>query len=170
MAHYIDKDALVAEIKKLKAELPKNRDYKRNAYNHVLHIIDTLEVKEVQEETVSEDLEEAAYHNCIDRLSKESIEDFKAGAKWQKEKDYRDGLDNDNFLTFAYMDGMEEGKKEMREQMMKDAIGCQVEEGGMCPAMESIPVLTNTDMIQLPKDKFEVGDKVKLIIIKQEEK
>jgi hypothetical protein len=43
----IDKDALVAEIKKLKAELPKNRGYKRNAYNHVLHIIDSFEVKEV---------------------------------------------------------------------------------------------------------------------------
>ena len=50
MAKYIPLDALVAEIKKLKAELPKNRGYKRNAYNHVLHIIDTLEVKEVQEE------------------------------------------------------------------------------------------------------------------------
>jgi hypothetical protein len=47
MAHLIDKDTLVAKIKKLKAELPKNRGYKRNAYNHVLHIIDTLEVKEV---------------------------------------------------------------------------------------------------------------------------
>ena len=47
MAHLIDKEPLVAEIKKLKAELPKNRGYKRNAYNHVLHIIDTLEVKEV---------------------------------------------------------------------------------------------------------------------------
>ena len=44
---YISKSALVAEIKKLKAELPKNRGYKRNAYNHVLHIIDSFEVKEV---------------------------------------------------------------------------------------------------------------------------
>ena len=47
MPHLIDKDALVAEIEKLKAELPKNRGYKRNAYNHVLHIIDSFEVKEV---------------------------------------------------------------------------------------------------------------------------
>ena len=37
--------------------------------------------------SVSEDLEEAAYYNCIDRLNKESIEDFKAGAKWQKLQD-----------------------------------------------------------------------------------
>ena len=47
MAKYIDKTALEEEIKKLKAELPKNRGYKRNAYNHVLHIIDSFEVKEV---------------------------------------------------------------------------------------------------------------------------
>lgn len=46
----------------------------------ILRYIDSL-----QEEPVSEELEEAAYHNCIDRLSKESIEDFKAGAKWQKQ-------------------------------------------------------------------------------------
>lgn len=45
-----------------------------------------LMVNSMQEEPVSKDLEEAAYHNCIDRLSKESIEDFKAGAKWQKGK------------------------------------------------------------------------------------
>ena len=44
-------------------------------------------IHECKEEPVSDDLEEAAYHNCIDRLSKESIEDFKAGAKWQREKD-----------------------------------------------------------------------------------
>ena len=47
MAKYIDKTALEEEIKKLKAELPKNRGYKRNAYNHVLHIIDSFEMKEV---------------------------------------------------------------------------------------------------------------------------
>lgn len=52
-----------------------------------------LMVNSMQEEPVSKDLEEAAYHNCIDRLSKESIEDFKAGASWKKEKMMRDAVD-----------------------------------------------------------------------------
>ena len=51
---------------------------------HILCNLDAY-IDSLQEEPVSDDLEEAAYHNCIDRLSKESIEDFKAGAKWQKE-------------------------------------------------------------------------------------
>ena len=59
----------------------------------------------------------------------------------------------------------------MEQQMMKDSVEYeyQVEEGGMSPFTVdgSIPVLTNTDMILLPKDKFKVGDKVKLIIIKK---
>jgi hypothetical protein len=50
---------------------------KEEAYNEVLAILDTM-----QEESVSEDMENAAYYNCIDRLSKESIEDFKAGANY----------------------------------------------------------------------------------------
>lgn len=53
---------------------------KFDAFSAVDALLDSFE-----EEPVSKGLEEAAYHNCIDRLSKESIEDFKAGAKWQKE-------------------------------------------------------------------------------------
>jgi len=55
-----------------------------------------------------------------------------------------------------------------KEQMMKYGTEYQVAEGSMCPAMESIPVLANTDMILLPKDKFKVGDKIKVIIIKED--
>lgn len=40
---------------------------------------------------------------------------FKAGASWQKQKD-------DEMLTVVYMDGVEKGKKMMREQMMKETI------------------------------------------------
>jgi archaellum biogenesis ATPase FlaH len=62
MTQYIDKSALVAEIEKLKSEaLQKKSQCKRHglerivhkisAYNKILSIIDTLEVKEVQEPT-----------------------------------------------------------------------------------------------------------------------
>ena len=78
------------EVEKLKSQLLRGAcssqiametRCKEEAYDEVLAIIDTM-----QEELVSEDLEEAAYHNCVDRLSKESIEDFKAGANWKEQQ------------------------------------------------------------------------------------
>lgn len=66
MAHLIDKDALVAEIEKLKVEaLQKKNQCKRSglerimhqigAYNKILSFIGTLEVKEVDLEKELED-------------------------------------------------------------------------------------------------------------------
>lgn len=57
MAHYVDKDTLVAEIEKLKNELLQRKwqckrkglekiMHKIGAYNKVLSVLDTLEVKE----------------------------------------------------------------------------------------------------------------------------
>ena len=103
MGKYIDKDALVAEIEK---ELNTTKKYsteyvngKKYALNKILSFIDTLEVKEVEEEPVSEDLGEAANTYVdnwykLNNLDKESYpidveiskNDFKAGAKWQKEQ------------------------------------------------------------------------------------
>lgn len=100
-------------------------------------------IDSLQEEPVSEELEFASEKYACRFTSSKYGHDkikatFKAGAKWQK------------------------------EQMMKDAIGREVAEGSMCPAIETLPVLTHTDMILLPKDKFKSGDKVKIIIIKEE--
>jgi predicted solute-binding protein len=57
-----------------------------------------------------------------------------------------------------------------KQQAVWEIFEYQVEEGGMSPFTVdgSIPVLTYTDMILLPKDKFKVGDKVKLIITKED--
>ena len=49
MVHLIDKDALVAEIEKLYDEAP-TWDDSRHYVGKVLDIIDTLEVKDLQEE------------------------------------------------------------------------------------------------------------------------
>lgn len=57
MAQYIDKDALVAEIEKLKSEALQKKEqckskglskiaYQIGAYNKVLSLLDTIEVKE----------------------------------------------------------------------------------------------------------------------------
>lgn len=84
-----DKEKIRKEVERLQKELVKEKEKGFGSdvddacileLQNVLTYIDSL-----QEEPVSKDLEGAAYHNCIDRLSKESIEDFKAGAKWQKE-------------------------------------------------------------------------------------
>lgn len=103
MKEYIDKSALVAEIEK---ELNTTKKYsteyvngKKYALKKILSFIDTLEVKEVEEEPVSEDLGEAANTYVdnwykLNNLDKESYpidveiskNDFKAGAKWQKEQ------------------------------------------------------------------------------------
>jgi hypothetical protein len=97
MAKYIDKDALVAEIKKLSAYLDSR--HVQRLIEKILFIIDTIEVKEVQEEPVSEELEDFAKRQAdefaereyeggsYDRgcLSKGYYWGCKAGAKWQKE-------------------------------------------------------------------------------------
>ena len=67
MAQYIDKSAVVAEvdkrIKETESMQPKFDQFwagQISAFKGVLKILDTIEVKEVDKEPVSEDLEEAA--------------------------------------------------------------------------------------------------------------
>lgn len=98
MVHLIDKDKAVTEIKKLSAYL--NSRHVQRLIEKILSIIDTLEVKEVQEEPVSEDLEEAAFdyaeackYDGGEKLL--CIEHFKAGAKW-KAKNLWKSADSDD--------------------------------------------------------------------------
>ena len=95
----IDKDALVAEIDALQeATMDKNRNFlssydegKFDALTALEYFLNTLEVKEVREETVNEDLEEAAeeyapdFSNSIaSKAAVDAIRNaFKAGAQWQ---------------------------------------------------------------------------------------
>ena len=97
MTQYIDKDALVAEIKKLSAYLDSR--HVQRLIEKILFIIDTLEVKEVQEDPVSEELEDFAKRQADefaereyeggsydrDCLSKGYYWGCKAGAKWKAE-------------------------------------------------------------------------------------
>lgn len=92
MAHLIDKDALVAEIEKVEDELAPSHDQQcpwEDGYYCGLYkaesIIDTLEVKKVQEEPVSEDLEEAATTFADVHVYATRKICFKAGAKWMAE-------------------------------------------------------------------------------------
>ena len=109
MAQYIDKSALVSEIKErietYKKGYANGDDRRADALEVLLHDIDTLEVKEAKEEPVSEDLEEAASRYAKEEYSHKSpatlpdrcrgcyaplMYAFKTGAKWQKANLWKD--------------------------------------------------------------------------------
>lgn len=99
----IDKTALVAEIERkmnlckqilLRSRTRQDDDYHQGnieAYEVVISLLDTLEVKEVDEEPASNDLEEAV-KKYLTSLRKSHFEGydieraFKKGAQWQKEQ------------------------------------------------------------------------------------
>lgn len=103
MAKYIDKAAVVAEIERkmnlckqilLRSRTRQDDDYHQGnieAYEVVISLLDTLEVKEVGEEPTSNDLEEAV-KKYLTSLRKSHFEGydieraFKKGAQWQKEQ------------------------------------------------------------------------------------
>ena len=108
----IDKDKVVAEIEKRLKEYRTFPDYQTDSNYmelcEILSFLNTLEVKEVEEETISEDLERAAllHYPKMSRISEphgfipadnkshylgDANEDnrkaFIVGAQWQKEQD-----------------------------------------------------------------------------------
>ena len=108
MAQYISKSVLVAEIEKyisnykgILNKIDKSSDdwveatsmseSKIDMLQHILSFLDTLEMKEVEEEPVSNDLEEAV-KKYLTSLRKSHFEGydieraFKKGAQWQKEQ------------------------------------------------------------------------------------
>jgi len=128
-----------------------------SAYNHLLSFIDSL-----SEEPVSEDLEEfalqyAGHHAPYDSCMQEVEDAVKAGAKWQKEQDQ-------STIELAEDHAMLAGMEKMREQMMKDAIKCEVTwiDGFMLDYTQE----QQDDLLE--KIGAKVGDKVKLIIIKED--
>ena len=149
MAHLIDKDALIAEIKRL-AEVGRTNvnvfDETRkekavwlqqvDVCDRILSFTNTLEVKEVdlEVEPVSEDLEQAAEDYSGKKQDKLNNA-FKAGAEWQK------------------------------EQMMKDAVqGWVFKNDGIWLIRENIPQLTTV------LSKYNHDDEIKVIILPSDNK
>ena len=117
MAQYIDKSALVAEIKRLESEIGDDEYW--HGYDVALfeisYFINSMEeepaqctgigepkeelgvlgkmIKEMEEESVSEELEKAAvnaFKQIVDSDKNNFLEIFKAGANWQKQKMMKD--------------------------------------------------------------------------------
>ena len=152
MAQYIPLETLLSEINKRIIDAPINYIGHQRvwAYNDVKDIINTLEVKEVQEESVSEDLEQAAidYDSCRPALYGED-----------DEGDYVEYIEvrKDAFIVGAKWD---------KEQMMKNAIPIKIDSGGSCgPFNEGMWI----QAILLSSKRINLGDKYKHMIIEVKE-
>ena len=114
-----------------------------------------------------------------------SVKDaFIAGAEWQKEQDekelsekiasaYQLGLADkekqmmDEWLKDrdgCFWDGVEEGKKAMREQMMKEAVEGEVMTTGFSTC-DPVFIINRSELS--PETSFKDGDKVRIIIVKE---
>lgn len=85
---------------------------------------------------------------------------FIAGAEWQKDKDTRDMYMSDNrHFNKVY----ELGKKDMKEMMMKEAVEGEVRH---CATVHY--VITNESQLSARLKQFQDGDKVRIIIVKED--
>lgn len=85
---------------------------------------------------------------------------LKTGANWQKHKDQKT-------IELAEEHALLAGRMQMKEEMMKNAIDGEmkdIEENGLV----SKSLKYNGDELQEALNKIEVGDKVKLIIVKED--
>ena len=75
MTQYIDKSALVAEIEKLKAylQIPNAQLETIKACDNIISVINTLEVKEIDEEIIMDKENTKEIDNRIERQYKEYI-------------------------------------------------------------------------------------------------
>ena len=120
--------------------------------NEIMDIVDSL-----QEEPVSEELEEAArsYSNNLDNIcgsiGEQTKNAFKNGAKWQKAKDQE-------IIETAIHHAYHNGRLEMKEQMMAKAIDAH------CFGFQGAALFS----FRLPASNYLVGSKVKVIVIKED--
>jgi len=185
MEKYIPLDAVVAEIERRIKIFQKNPYENHKAICHLdslKQFLNTLEVKEVQEVHVSEELEEAPKEYGIRQgaeLRPFATKFFKAGAKWQKEQFEKNRLADCDKMTEeeaeiesdfcigiiesenrqpTFDDAIKYGMRLQKEQMMAKAFPVEIDSSrsdGRC-------ILSGNFA------RFETGDKVKVIVIKEE--
>jgi hypothetical protein len=143
------------EIEKRLKSLPKETEHEglKAVYGGIAYELTELLqfIDSIEKEPASEDLEEYAK-----KLTKGAALDkhnliwmCKKGAEWQKQQ-----------MKEALQTEYEKGRFDMREEMMKNAVECVVED--WCGDSPEITIPLN------PQD-FKMGDKVKIIIVKEEQ-
>lgn len=147
-------------------------------YQKLINFIDSI-----QEKPVSEEFEKALaeeWQGYVDRgaATVDALEDntqelafakgFYRGANWQKQKS-AEALNQNALLYDARLKGIEIGKAEMKQQMMKDAVDGVVHHLEKC----GVASVHYTDPIGAPMayyispEGLSAGDKVKIIVIKE---
>lgn len=162
-----DKQKIRQEIEKEMLLLDRTNTYdigRLDELNHLLLFIDSI-----PEEPVSEDLEEEIENYIKDSLDIKfpttDKEQIKADiryiarhfAEWQRQKDQET-------IELAEDHAMLAGMEKMREEMMKDAVDAAVHEGLSNKYIKE----QNKDAFDKALANFEVGDKVKIIIVKED--
>ncbi len=156
-----DKEKIIKELKEALDSLDITNKYRLNLIRAIEYL---------QEEPVSDDLEEAAI-TVADKdmqgrqIMEESNENrqlysrifrrgFKDGAKWQKQQEYT-----------CYEEAFEDGAKWKYEQMLKDAFECEVKvDAGGYPYIPQMELYDYDKDIPLAKE----GDKYKVILIEED--
>lgn len=156
----------MSNIEKIKAEIERLReDYLNRSYTFVPVTMERLLefINSLPGEKPSEDLEEAAEElfETIEIQEHENIfEDtfkkiFIAGAEWMRKKDVEDMYMSDNR---HFLKCYEQGKVDMRVEMMKDAV-----EGFIFQSEDYYP----KELVAQYNGELKHGDKVKIIIVKK---
>ena len=97
-------------------------------------------------------IEDAAWGYASKECEKEA---FIAGANWQKQHDAE-------LIEIAYNDGITIGMTKQKEQMMKEAVEGEIQ-------MRYSGCLCAKTIRAINEDKFKLGDKVRVIILKKED-
>lgn len=134
-----------------------------DAYNYILSFLDTLEKEEKPIEGLEEEIRR--YQKEVwdyDTLLSDVARHF---AQWQKEQMMDEWLkDRDG----CFWDGVEEGKKAMREQMMKEAVEGEVVTTNKYTSVRYLSRYGTFRYFYGIGCGFQKGDKVKLIIVKED--
>ena len=131
---------LLTKIEKMPNE-PANDDFEKEVYEHLW------------KGRMGADVSKPIYFS-YDEL----LEVARHFAAWQKQKD-ADAINENALLYSARLEGIDIGKAEMKQQLMKDAI-----ETSVCAMLDGIHI----DILPNQLKGYRFGDKVKVIIIKED--
>ena len=174
----IDKDALVAEIDKEIKCIYAGREYvgisldeENRVYGLQISkdIIDTLEVKEIQEKPISEELEvevDKWYNNEAPKefenvLYTDIEKCAKHFANWQKQQDQ-------STIELAEDHAMFAGMEKMKEELMAKAKGGTVQKDYQIIMDDGTYIDLDPSMSLKPSLAVKEGERIKVIIVKED--
>jgi hypothetical protein len=144
--------------------------YRRSEIHNILKIVDSFQQE--QQEEPDKSLEEAAEKSSAQYYVDAGYSPFPnvetaahksgfiAGAEYMRKKDVEDMYMSDNRI---FLKCYEQGKVDMKEQMLKEAVEGEIQ-------MRYSGCLCAKTIRAINEDKFKLGDKVCIIIVREEKK